>query len=104
MVSYDVEALYTSLPLGRVLEVTREKLEADGTLNERTPLSVAEIIKLLEFCLKSTFFSFRGKFYHLTDGVAMGSTVSSVVANLFMEAFQQRALREAKETKVAPKV
>ena len=62
MVSYDVEALYSSLPLGRVLEVTREKLEADGTLSERTSLSVAEIIRLLEFCLKSTFFSFRGKF------------------------------------------
>ena len=54
--------------------------------------------------MKSTFFSFRGKFYHLTDGVAMGSPVSSVVANLFMEAFEQRALREAKEKKVAPRV
>ena len=37
MVSYDVEALYTSLPLGRVLEVTREKLVANGTLSERPP-------------------------------------------------------------------
>ena len=64
----------------------------------------AEIIRLQEFCLKSTFFSFRGKIYHLTDGVAMGSPVPSLVANLFMEAFEQRAIREAKEKKVAPRV
>ena len=54
--------------------------------------------------MTSTFFSFRGKFYHLTDGVAMGSPVSSVVANLFMEAFEQRALSEAKKKGFAPRV
>ena len=39
------------------------------------------------------YFTFRGGLYHLTNGVAMGSPVSSVVANLFMEAFEEKALR-----------
>lgn len=104
MISYDVEALYTSLPINRVLTIVRQNLEKDGTLEERTPFGVDDIIQLLEYCLKSTFFSFRGRFYHLNDGVAMGSPVSSVVANLFMEAFEEEALRTAKERGVAPKM
>ena len=85
MVSFDVKALYMSLPVKRTLAVVKSKLESDGSLSERTPLSAAEITDLLEICLTSNYFSFRGKYYRLADGVAMGSPVPSVVANLFME-------------------
>ena len=85
MISFDMEALYMSLPIDRVLKYTQRRLESDNTLDERTSLNVKEILQLLEYCLQSTFFSFKGEFYHLTDGVATGSPISSVVANLFME-------------------
>ena len=42
-----------------------------------------------------TFFSFEGEFYEQTCGVAMGSPLSPVVANLFMEDFESRALATA---------
>ena len=32
-------------------------------LKEKTVLSVGDIVLLLEFCLKNTYFSFQGKFY-----------------------------------------
>ena len=32
MVRFNVQALYTSLPVGRALEVVHEKLESDETL------------------------------------------------------------------------
>ena len=54
--------------------------------------------------MKSTYFSFRAKFYHLTDGVAMGSPASSVVANIFMEHFEEEALETAGELGIAPRV
>ena len=73
----------------------KSKLESDGSLSERTPLSAAEITDLLEVCLASNYFSFRGKYYRLADGVAMGSPVSSVVANLFMEDLEEVAIRTA---------
>ena len=47
---------------------------------------------LVEICLTSTFFSFEGEFFEQTCGVAMGYPLSSVVANLFMEDFESRAL------------
>ena len=47
---------------------------------------------LAEVCLRSTFFSFQGEFYEQTIGVAMGSPLSPIVANLFMEKFEKEAL------------
>ena len=52
-------------------------------------------MELLELCLRSTYFTFREKYYRLTDGVAMGSSVSSIVAHLFMERFEEGALQDA---------
>ena len=50
-------------------------------------LSVKDIILLLRFCLHNTYFSFQGQFYDQMEGAAMGSQVSPIVANLYMEYF-----------------
>jgi hypothetical protein len=36
----------------------------------------------------STYFCIDGQFYEQTDGVVMGSTLSPVIANFFMEDFE----------------
>ena len=95
MVSFDVKALYTSLPVGRALEVVRARLRNDNGLEGRTPFTADELADLLEICLTSTYFVFQEKYYRLADGVAMGSPVSSVVANMFMEHFEERAISTA---------
>ena len=46
-------------------------------------------------CLKSTYFTFEGNFYEQKEGVAMGSPVSAVVANLYMEFFEELVLEMA---------
>ena len=54
-------------------------------------IPVKAIILLLEFCLKKTYFSFQGQFYEQVEGAAMGSPVRSIVANLYMEYFEQKS-------------
>ena len=49
------------------------KLEPGECLKERTVMEVGDIILLLEFCLKNTYFSFQGQFYEQVEGAAMGS-------------------------------
>ena len=93
--SYDVSALFTSVPVDPALNIIKDLLEKDHTLKERTVMEVSGIILLLEFCLKNTYFSFQDQFYEQVEGAAMGSSVSPIVANLYMEYLEQKALSTA---------
>ena len=83
--SYDVSALFTSVPVDAALRIIKDLLEKYPTLNDRTVLPVEDIILLLEFCLKNMYFSFQDQFYEQVKGAAMSSPVSPIVANLYME-------------------
>ena len=83
--SYDVTALLTPVPADPILGIIKDLLEKDNTLKERTVLPVRDIILLLEFCLKNTYFSFLGQFYEQVEGAAMLSPVCPIVANLYKE-------------------
>ena len=93
--SYDVSALFTSVPIDPTLNIIKDLLDKDNTLKERTVMEVEDIIILLEFCLKNTYFSFQGQFYEQVEGAAMGTPVSPIVANLYMEYLEQKALSTA---------
>ena len=93
MMSYDVKALFTSVPTTKAITIIKQLLDEDQELQQRTSLSIENITSLLEFCITSTYFSFQGKFYEQVEGAAMGSPLSPIVANLYMESFQVEALR-----------
>ena len=93
--SYDVTALFTSVPIDPALKMIKDLLEQDETLQDKTVLSVHNIIELLGFYLYNTSFSFQNKFYEQVEGAAMGSPVSPIVAKLYMEYFEREALHSA---------
>ena len=65
--SYDVSALFTSFPVDPALNIIKDLLEKDHTLKERRVLAVSDIILLLKFCLKNTYFSFQDQFYEQVE-------------------------------------
>ena len=93
--SYDVSSLFTSVPIDPALNIIKDLLEKDEKLNDRKVLSVQNITELLGFCLHNTYFSFQNKFYEQVEGVPMGSLVSPIVANLYMQCFVRKALSSA---------
>ena len=93
--SYDVTALFTSIPVPSALNIIKEKLEHDADLTNRTKMSTNNIIELLGFCLNNTYFMFQEVFYEQTKGAAMGSPISPIIANIFMEAFEEKAITTA---------
>ena len=60
--SYDVTALFTSVPIDPALGIIKDLLEKDNTLKERTVLPDKKIILLLEFCLKTPTFPSKVNF------------------------------------------
>ncbi|XP_072024912.1 uncharacterized protein [Amphiura filiformis] len=93
--SHDVVSLFTNTPIDKSLDIIKDRLEKDKTLNTRTNLTPDDIIQLLQFVLTTTYFSFRGSIYRQVFGAAMGSPVSPIVANLFMEWLEQEAITTA---------
>ena len=91
--SYDVSALFTSVPVDLALGYYQ------GSTGKKTPTSRIEQYLLLmtllyhwNFVSKACTFSFQDQFYEQVKGGAMGFQVSPNVASFYMEYFEQKAL------------
>ena len=98
MVSFDVKSLFTSVPTDIACDVAKRRLEAemekeDSSIRARTGMDVDDILLLLRLCLNTTYFKVNDKLYKQKQGTAMGSPVSVVIANLFMEEVEQKAIQ-----------
>ena len=95
IILHDVVSLFTNTPIEECLNIIRERLEKDEDLKNRTLLEVEDIMQLMKFILTTTYFTFRGTIYKQTFGAAMGSPLSPLTANIFMEWLEQRAIHTA---------
>ncbi|KAF2890759.1 hypothetical protein ILUMI_15414 [Ignelater luminosus] len=84
LVSFDVVSLFTNVLVAETLEIIRRKYKPPD-----------HIIDLTKHCLKSTYVIYKDKRYKQIEGVPMGSPFSPVIANLFMEDLETRALQTA---------
>ena len=98
MVCYDIKALFISVPMDPVIAIVQNRLQQDPKLPHSTSMSIPQIITLLEFCLINIYFLFQGKYFELVHGAAMGSPISPLIANLFMEEFEVKAFSSAPTT------
>ena len=96
--SHDVVSLFTNTPIDDTLHIIRKRIEEDSTLKLRTQLQMGDVMELLQFVVTTTYCSFRGTIYQQKFGTAMGSPVSPVIANLFMEWREQQAIATAPVT------
>ena len=81
MVSDDVTSLFTNIPLKETINLTIDLLfEAKLDLNIRRK----DLQKLFQFATSQTSFLFSGNMYDQVDGVAMGSSLAPILANIFM--------------------
>lgn len=92
MVSFDVVSLFTKVPIQEAMKYISELLHDDETLEDRTNLTPHAICSLTEMCLRTTYFLFENDFFEQIEGAAMGSPLSPIVANLYMESLEKRAL------------
>ena len=88
---FDVESLFTNVPIDAAVQAAMQKLENDPSLADRSKLTPAQITDLLTFVLRSTYFQYNGSIYEQKDCAAM-SPVSAVIASLFMESFEEQAI------------
>ena len=90
--SYNATALFTSVPVDPAFNIIQDLPEQETSLRDRAVLLVQNIIELLGFSLHKTYFSFQDQFHEQIEGMPMGSPVSSILTNLYMQHFERNAL------------
>ena len=75
------------MPLDETIDIALDKLYS---LSDPPTLPRSFLRKLLEFATMTTHFLFYGQYYDQIDGVAMGSPLGSVLANIFMCHFEEK--------------
>ena len=92
MVSFDVVALYPSIPQEEAISLVRHHLEQDLELRDKTKMTPNEVIELFEICVNYTYFVFNKKLYAQVEGLAIGASTSGFAADIFMERIEKNAL------------
>ena len=81
LVFYDVTSLFTNIPLQETIDIA---INLIFNHNPNLNITKKKLKKLFLFATSQTHFIFNSKFYNQIDGVAMGSPLAPVLANIFM--------------------
>ena len=82
MVSFDVKSLFTNVPLDRTIDIILNRIYDHKELE--TPITRCEMKEMLTLCTKIVHFTYNRKIFVQTDGVAMGSPLGPVFADILM--------------------
>ena len=86
LVSYDVSSLFTNVPLEETISILVDKAFENDWFNKTHNLKLQkhQLTELLEIATANQLFQFNGDLYQQKDGVAMGSPLGPLLANVFM--------------------
>jgi hypothetical protein len=95
MCSFDVDALYTNVPVKEAIDIAVGNMEKNKTLTY-TPFNKLKLKQLLEIAVCNIPFRFLNEYYIQYDGVAMGSTLGLILADIFMSNLENKLNRFSK--------
>ena len=64
-------------------------------MTEQINLGANDVMSLLDYVMSTTYFQFDGQYYQQVHGALMGSPVSVVVSDMFMEHLKEEAMDTA---------
>ena len=98
LVSYDVSSLFTNVPLDETIEIMDNRAFTNNWFNttHNLDLTRTDLLDLLSVATKGQLFQFNGALYKQTDGVALGSPLGPLLANVFMSSIEDTLERQGK--------
>ena len=97
LIWFDVTSLFTNIPLSKAIDVSIHLIfENSSDIN----FTKRELWNLFRTTTSEICFIFKGSIFDQIDGVAMGSSLVPVLANLFMSLHEQNMIQQATNVKL----
>ena len=99
-VSYDVVALYPSVPIKKAIDNLMKMLKDDfEDFKTRTLLKLKHVRQLLEVSLEKSYFLYNNEIHHLEDSGPIGLSLMVVLAESYLQMIEKKAIIEATKRK-----
>ena len=95
ILSFDITNLYNNINVEDSLKIVRKFL--DDKLIPTSDFDVIDtesIMEILEIITEQNFFTFNNQFYRMTNGVQMGSPISGLIAEMFLNKLEAELFSE----------
>lgn len=86
----DVKAMYTNVPIKEAEQIIDNDLSTLHPDLQHSPRKRKAIQNLINAANKNNYFRFGDKFYHQTDGLAMGVACAPDIANIYAGKYEDR--------------
>ncbi|CAH8506961.1 unnamed protein product [Heterobilharzia americana] len=88
MYSFDVNSLFTNVPLSKTISILCNYISSKNLPFPITPTFLKELLLL---CTDKVHFTFEGEHFRQVDGVAMGSPLGPLQADIYMSYIENLA-------------
>lgn len=86
MISYDITNMYSNIPINATIDIIRNKLINNNEQNN----TINNIITIIRNICDQNYFQFDNKFYKQNDGLPMGSPVSAIMSEIYIQDFEEK--------------
>ena len=94
LITFDVKDLYINIPIDETFNYHKIK-----TIDNNDTQTTQQILTLLKVFLSQNYFTFQHKIYQPEQGVSMGSPISSIIAEIFLQHFKDVHIKQLLDAK-----
>lgn len=88
LISFDILNMYNNIPINETLEVIKKKLKNNNENNS----FINNLIIIIRNICNQNYFTFNSKYYTQTKGLAMGSPISSIMSEIYIQDLENKII------------
>jgi hypothetical protein len=94
LITFDIKDLYVNIPITETLNIVKTKL-----LQNNDTQITHQILSLLKVVLSQNYFTFQQRIYQPEQGISVGSLISSLIAEIFLQHYEDANIKHLPDTK-----